>query len=279
MTTATPDRGQRLVERIPLHQKQPTAKPPKKMPHWLARLLQLLAILLLLLLAVVSCRESEKPTSLATSTLAGPRLVTGPICLEEAVDVSGSMEQFRDQREQAELALFTFARRVLTDADRLSTAFFAGSGELALRPTALRSLTRPPRMPTITQPDGTNLGPAVDKLVAARTRNGKASTCAARALVVITDGLLGDEQAAISKSLRAGNYTRIFAVIPAETGWGRPSELTGGALDSVSVYHFTGSGLGARLASVFADGKPLDVVLGEIVGSLTGQHLDQLPTN
>jgi hypothetical protein len=241
------------------------------MPHWLRRLLLALLALLLLMAALVSCRETRKPTSLATSTLSGPRLVTGPVCIEEAVDVSGSMTAFTAQRQQAEQALFDFARRELGRDDLFAEAFFAGSGEVALRPSALDRLTAAPGIPAGIDPNGTALAPAVEALVAARGRT--ANRCAARALVLITDGLISDTDATAA-ALRAGSYTRVYAVIPAETGWSRPSPL-GGPLESIAVHHFTSGGAKGRMASVLADAKPLDVVLGQVVGSLTGQHLEQ----
>lgn len=246
-------------------------EPPWRMPLWLRRLLIWLLALALLIAALVTCRETRKPTSLDTSTLGGPRLVTGPICIEEAVDVSGSMTAFTAQRERAERALFDFARRELGRDDLFAAAFFAGSGKVAIRPSSLDTLTTAPGIPQGIDPEGTQLAPAVRALVAAR--GAAAGRCAARALVLITDGLLGDPEAA-GEALRAGAYTRVFAVIPAETGWSRPDPLTG-PLDAVSIHHFTDSGAKARVASILADAKPLDIVLGQIAGSLTGQHLKQ----
>ena len=90
---------------------------------------------------------------------------------------------------------------------------------------------------------------------------------------MITDGLIGDGRAQLATALRRGDYTRIFAVIPAATGWGRPPELTGGIRNSITVYHFSSPGLSGVSASLLAGARPLDVVFGEIISSLTGQHL------
>lgn len=227
--------------------------------------------LLLLLVLLVALNEVQKPIDLANSTLVGPRLVTGPICIEEAVDVSGSMTSFTPEREQAERELFTFARRELNPNDQMSAAFFAGSAELALTPSPLDTLTAAPAVPAGIDSVGTRLAPAVQALVNAR--NTASDACVVRALVVITDGEISDPGETAS-ALALGSYARVYAVIPAGTGWGRPEPLRG-ELNSVSVYHFNDSGMGGRVASVLADAKPLDVVLGDIVGSLTGQRLEQ----
>ncbi|WP_328458401.1 hypothetical protein [Amycolatopsis sp. NBC_00438] len=259
------------IERIPLFRRGFRPEPRRHLPRWVRRLLLGIAAAAMFAAVLVSCNESRKPASLAASTLQGPRLVTGRICIEEAVDVSSSMEPFTAPREVAERELFTFARRELRPDDQLAEAFFAGSGEMALRPAALSTLSAPAGIPAGIDYNGTNLLPAVDKLDAAR--NGQ--QCAARALVVITDGVLGDEAVALGRHLRESGYTRVFAVIPTETGWGRPDQLSGSELASVSVYHFTGSGLSGRIASIVADAKPLDVVFGDIISSLTGQTLSE----
>jgi hypothetical protein len=274
MTIQTPSIRRSAIDRIPLHRRVVAPSPRRQLPRWARSLLLALLVLLLLAVGLVSCREHEKPASLDTSTLAGPRLVTGPICIEEAVDVSGSMDSFRAEREQAERALFDFARRELTKDDLFSAAFFAGSGKIALPPSSLATITAAPGVPDGIDHAGTNLAPAVDALVGARPAGPPGRTCAVRALVVITDGLIMDSRAA-GASLSKGMYTRVFAVIPSATGWSRPSELTGPVLDSVTVYHFRDSGVAGRAASIFAGALPLDVVLGTIIGSLTGQELAQ----
>jgi hypothetical protein len=255
------------IERLPLRRK-PYASPPRRpVARWSRRML-LLALLPALLLGLLLLRQHLQPADLAHSELTGHRLTTGPICIEEAVDVSGSLARFQAQRQAAEDALFRFARRNLEPRDLFSEAFFAKTSTLALAPAALAGLSAPPRESSL-NPDGTYLAPAVRELEAAR----KSTACAARALVVITDGLLADNPARLAAALRDGSYTRIFAVIPSATGWGRPAPLTGGILDSITVYHFASPGLAGRFASAFGGAKPLDVVLGDITGALTGQSL------
>jgi hypothetical protein len=259
--------------RRPVVGREPVARHPfaprrrRQMPRWLRRFLvgQLLFLLVFTLL-----NELQKPTGLPVSTLVGPRLAPGPVCIEEAVDVSASMTSFTPQRERAEQELFAFARRELRPDDQISVAFFAGSAALALPPSALDALTTPPPVAGGLA-DGTLLTPAVDVLRAGRTAASDA--CVERALVVITDGAIfdGDEAAA---AIANGSYARVYAVIPAATGWLRPGELDG-PLRYVTVEHFTDAGLAGRPASMLVDAKPLDVVLGDVIGSLTGQQLQQ----
>jgi hypothetical protein len=246
------------------------------MPPWLRRLLLGLLVLLLLLLALVACREERKPESLSRSTLTGARLTTGPICLEEAVDVSGSMTQYATERQRAERELFAFAKRVLQPTDRFSQAFFAGSAMVALPPTSLQSLATPASGSGALD-DGTLLAPAVVSLVAARGAD--SGSCAARALVLISDGEIFDEQDVIGAVLQMANYTRIYAVAPAgAVGAGR-GNLHGGLLDSITVYGFHEGGAVGRVASVLGDARPLDVIFGDILADLTGQHLTKIETD
>lgn len=227
-------------------------------------------ILLPLLAALGFLLWQGQPANLAQARLAGPRLVTGPICVEQAVDVSGSLAAYAAQRDQAEDEMFGFARRELHRDDLFSESFFAASGKLALAPTPLARLSAPPAEPPGISPDRTYLTPAVKALIDARLAGER---CASRALVVITDGLI-DDPGQLAAILPRGDYTRVFAVIPSAIGSGRPAPLTGGGRDAITVYHFTTStGLAAQMAAVFHQAQPLDVVLGEIIGTLTGQRL------
>jgi hypothetical protein len=242
------------------------ARPPYVMPRWLRRLLLALLGLLLLLLMLVACHEERKPETLSRSELTGARLTTGPICLEEAVDVSGSMLAYTAQREQAERELFAFAKRELEPTDSLTTAFFSGSAQVTLPPTSLQALTAPAPPPGPLA-DDTLLVPAVAELV--KSRLVTPQPCASRALVMITDGVVSDVPAELEAVLNAASYTRIYAVSPIN---GRGS-LSGGLLDAITVYEFHGGGAAGRLASVLDDARPLDVVFGDILADLTGQHL------
>lgn len=242
------------------------ARPPYVVPRWLRRLLLALLGLLLVLLALVACHEERKPETLSGSTLTGARLTTGPICLEEAVDVSGSMVEYTAQRERAERELFDFAKRELQPSDSLATAFFAGSAQVTLPPAGLQSLTAPAPPPGRLE-DDTFLAPAVVELTKARLINPR--PCASRALVMITDGVVSDIPVELETVLNAANYTRVYAVSPTR---GRGA-LRGGLLDSITVYEFHGGGTSGRIASVLNDARPLDVIFGDILADLTGQRL------
>lgn len=271
MTPPPPRIRHPAIDRIPVFRRGFAAPAPGRVPRWARALLLLLPLLLMLAVATDLFHQSRIPTSLTTSTLTGTRLVTGPICLEEAVDVSGSLTAFAGQRNQAEDEMFAFARRELHKNDLFSEAFFAATAKLALAPTPLAKVSTPPAEPPGISPDATYLTPAVRALIAGRPAR---EHCASRALVMITDGYI-DDPGPLATALRAGGYTRVFAVIPAATGWGRPSQLSGGIRNAITVYHFTSPGLNGRLAAFFAGAQPLDVVFGDIISTLTGQTLSK----
>jgi len=266
-----PDRIRRpAIGRVPARRRAFTLAPRRVLPRWLRALLILLPLLLLLAGLAGLVQELRTPHSLAQAKLTGARTVTGPICLEEAVDVSGSLVAYAPQRDEAENEMFGFARRQLHRNDLFSEAFFAATGKLALAPAPFSRLSVPPAQPPGISPDATYLTPAVQDLINARSTG---EGCGARALVVITDGLI-DDPGPLAAALRQGAYTRVFAVIPAATGLGRPGPLSGGPLNGITVYHFTtGAGLAGRIAGLFDGARPLDVLFGTIISSLTGQHL------
>jgi hypothetical protein len=238
--------------------------------RWRSLLPLLLLGLLPLIAALAYLSGLGGPSSLPRSTLAGSRLVTGPICVEEAVDVSGSLTDYAAPRDQAEIELFEFARRTLRRDDLFSESFFAASGRLALAPAPLAAISAPPAQPSGLDPDHTYIAPAVQALITARPAGER---CAVRALVMITDGLIEDP-GPLAAALTQGGYTRVFAVVPVATGTGRPAPLSGGALNAITVYHFTtSSGPAAWLSGVFRQAQPLDVVLGDVISVLTGQRL------
>ncbi|MFY1637655.1 hypothetical protein ACN27F_31015 [Solwaraspora sp. WMMB335] len=112
-----------VFTRSPLSHAPRQPPPGRRMSRWSLRLRLLLAPLapIASLAALIACAEHDKPRSLATSVLAGPRRVTGPVYLDEAVDVPGSMTTHTTQREQAERKPLGFARRGLGDRDLPST--------------------------------------------------------------------------------------------------------------------------------------------------------------
>jgi hypothetical protein len=249
------------VVRAPIDRRAYRPVRRRRVPRWLWAAL---AVLPLIALALFALHRVDGPGSLATAALAGPRAVRGPVCVEEAVDVSSSMNNYRAEREAAEAQLFDFARRELAPGDLFSSAFFAGQSALALPPTPMSALTTPPAVPSGLG-SGTLLTPAVQLLTAAR---GAGDGCAARGLVIITDGGLADDSASVDRALSDGGYTRVFAVIPGGAWW-HPDALP----SSVTVYHFHDGGAWGRDTAFITGAKPLDVVFGDILGSLTGQTL------
>ncbi|GAB2568254.1 hypothetical protein Aab01nite_43690 [Paractinoplanes abujensis] len=266
MTQRDADLRKSVFSRTAMGRGPYVARPPYVMPRWLRRVLLGLLALLLVLLALVACHEEQKPETLARSKLTGARLTTGPICLEEAVDVSSSMLAYTAQRERAERELFGFAKRELQPTDSLTTAFFSGSAKVTLPPTSLQSLTAPAPPPGALE-NGTLLTPAVVELVKSRLVNPQ--PCASRALVMITDAELGDDLPQLEAAIYAASYTRIYAVSPI----GGRGSLNGGLLGAISVYEFHGGGTAGRIASVLDDARPLDVIFGDILADLTGQRL------
>src|SRR5690349_8784858 len=101
---------QSAISRFPVGRRA-LSPDPRGRRRWLLPLL--LLGLLPLIAALAYLAGLGGPPSLSRSALAGPRLVTGPICVEEAVDVSGSLTHYAAQRDQAEDELFDFARRTL----------------------------------------------------------------------------------------------------------------------------------------------------------------------
>ncbi|WP_018801898.1 vWA domain-containing protein [Salinispora arenicola] len=235
------------------------------------RLLLALTFVPLLLLAPVICREENRIPSLDQAELVGPRSATGPLCIEQAVDMSGSMARFEAERGQAVEQFIRFAHRELARDDVIAEAYFASTAALTIPPTPLNAL---PRTPYRSMPDlggGTALTPAVEALRTARSAN--PTDCAARALVVFTDAVLGDDPDTLRTVLRAGAYTRIYAVLPGNVRPGRPSALTGELLDGLKVDHFRQDGAVGRLFSMINDADELDVIFGWIAADLTGQRL------
>ncbi len=265
---------QEAVGRIPAGRGPFTPKGRRKMPRWVRALLISILLQLLLLALLAGWDESKKPTSLAGSYLAGARQVPGPVCVDEAVDVSGSMVQYTAQRNRAERALAEFSRRELKADDVFAETAFAKSARTVVHPVAIGKLTDPPGVPAGLDPDDTRLAPAVRDLIKNRTQ----SPCAARSLVIITDGQISDPSEVVT-ALRSGYYTRVCAVIPWASGWesrwGSPNPLES-QVPGVAVYRFTDGGATGHLASMLVDAKPLDIVYGDIVASLTGQQLKQI---
>ncbi|GHJ06175.1 hypothetical protein TPA0907_05420 [Micromonospora humidisoli] len=229
-------------------------------PPWWRRLLRplLTGLLILALLAVCAVRIHDwlgPPDSLDQAVLEGARKVAGPVCIDEIQDVSGSMTQYTALREQAVGQLFEFAQRELEATDQLAEAVFSGTAGVTMPPTSLHAL--PARRPAPAPGDGTLMAPAIRALTAADRQADR--TCAARALVAVTDGEVHDDVAELRDALVDGAYTRMYLVVPGLTG-GRPDVFTGDVLDGVVVRRFTNA-------------RRLGVIFGEVFAELLGVEL------
>ncbi|MFG3557843.1 VWA domain-containing protein [Micromonospora sp. NPDC047557] len=234
---------------------------PTRTPLWRRLLRPLLATLLVLGLLGFCALQIRKqlgpPGSLDQAVLEGTRRVTGPVCIDEAQDVSGSMERYTALREQAVEQLFLFAHRELRPTDQLAEAVFSGTAGVTLPPTSLHTMPARQRAP---EPgDGTLLAPAVRALTDADERADR--ECAARALVAISDGEVFDDPADLRAALVDAAYTRVYLVVPGSVG-GRPEV-------------FKGDVLGGALVRRFSDAERLGVIFGEIAAELTGERLEQ----
>jgi hypothetical protein len=201
---------------------------------------------------------SGPPPSLAAATLDGKRKVKGAVCIDQAQDMSGSMEAYAAQRDRAVGQLLEFARRELRDDDLLAEAVFAGSGAVTLPPTSVHTVGSE-RRPVPSLEPGTLLAPAVDAL--ARERNPR---CAAKALVAVTDGQIFDDPADLGPKLTAAGYSRVVFMIPGVPGW-----ESGDAISvlpaNVTVRYFVGP-------------DDLGVAFGEVAAALTGERLTKKGT-
>lgn len=221
------------------------------------------ALLLAAVPAVVDAAEDalatdDPPSSLAAATLGGRRTVTGPVCIDQAQDVSGSMKPYATQRDEAVAQLLSFATRELRGDDLLAEAVFAGSSEVTLPPTSLHTVGTA-RRPVTVLGNGSLLAPAVDALSA--TPHG---SCAATALVAVTDGRIFDDPAVLGAKLTAARYSRVYLMIPG-LHWTQTGDAISELPPNVTVRYFRGP-------------DELAVAFGEVAAALTGERLSTRKT-
>ncbi|GAA0895842.1 VWA domain-containing protein [Virgisporangium aurantiacum] len=196
---------------------------------------------------------ADPPTSLAAATLTGKRTVSGPVCIDQAQDVSGSMKRYAAQRDEAVAQLLSFATRELRGDDLLAEAVFAGTSEVTLPPTSLHTVGAA-RRPAAAIEDGSLLSPAVDALSA--TPHG---SCAAKALVAVTDGQIFDDPAELGAKLKGARYSRVYLMIPG-VHWTQSGDAISELPPNVTVRYFRGP-------------DELGVAFGEVAAALTGERL------
>jgi hypothetical protein len=217
---------------------------------------------LALLLAVLSLLvwwAGGPPLTLDSAVLIGDRKVQGPICVETYVDWSSSMNSHQSERQQALDSLNRFAHRELEPSDVYMEVAFATTSQVTVRPTAFRDLGPSQLTSGSIDRSGTVLAPAVGTAQRGRGRLG--ADCAARALVIVSDGIVSDEPAALAATLRAGRYTRVFLVTPGYRG--RPGAFASPELGGIEVKHFWSA---KRLGVVYAD------VIAEVSGQRVGHR-------
>ena len=221
------------------------------------------ALLLAVVPAIVDAAEHalethDPPSNLAGATLDGRRTVTGPVCIDQAQDVSGSMKPYATQRDEAVAQLLSFATRELRGDDLLAEAVFAGSSEVTLPPTSLHTAGTA-RRPVTVLGDSSLLAPAVDALAA--TPHG---SCAAKALVAVTDGQIFDDPAVLEAKLTAARYSRVYLMIPG-LDWTQTGDAISELPPNVTVRYFRGP-------------DELGVAFGEVAAALTGERLSTRKT-
>lgn len=201
--------------------------------------------------------DSAPPATLAAASLDGRRTVKGPVCIDQANDVSGSMDRYAAERDAAVDQMLRFANRELRPDDMFAEAVFAGSGQVTLPPTSLHAVGHE-RRPVAGLDPGTRLAPAIDALSAGAT--GSTRPCASKALVVVTDGLLFDEPGVLEQRLGTAGYSRAYLMVPG-VPWQQGGEPISTTLPrSITVRYFTGP-------------DELGVAFGEVAAALTGERL------
>lgn len=229
---------------------------PVRPPRWARDFRPLLPVLLLLAVAAVGWGAwgASVPSSLDQTTLGGQRLLTGRACIAIAADLSGSMSDFAVQRQQATEILVPWLRRNLRGDDQVAMVAFTDQGELLMPATAVAEL--PPIAPVEPALPGqsTEAVPALDLLDVTLDDEG----CSATALLMISDGLLGDRPSDLAGALSRAGITRTYLINP--NGSGRPAELSDPRLSGIRVV-------------ALGDADQQALTYGRAVADLTGQEL------
>lgn len=198
------------------------------------------------------------PTSLDAARIAGARQPRGPVSLEVAVDLSGSMIGYARLRTAALRALADFARREMAAGDLLTSVAFASAAAVLVPPVDVRELREITDRPKRDVGGGTLLEPAIHLLD--ELRRGRPAEPEACALMVITDLGLGDDPGHLRPLLRRAGYQHIHLVVPASARrrdhrrWFRRA----------ATHHF-------------ATADQLGLIYGAVFAALTGQRLESRP--
>jgi hypothetical protein len=196
------------------------------------------------------------PPNLAAARIGGERTARGPVSLEVAVDLSGSMYRYSDLRTAALRALAGFARREMAAGDLLTSVAFADRAAILVPPVDVRKLGRVTDRPSRDVGGGTWLSPAIRLLMELRARG-----CVepySRALMVITDVALQDDGRTLGRLLHQAAYQHVHLVVPEPEGVLVPP----GPLRRAAVHRFT-------------DADQLGLIYGAVFAAMTGQRLER----
>jgi hypothetical protein len=195
------------------------------------------------------------PASLDAARIAGARRARGPVSLEVAVDLSGSMIGYARSRTAALRALAGFARREMAAGDLLTSVAFASSAAVLVPPVDVRALREVTDRPKGDVGGGTLLEPAIHLLnKLRRQRPAEPEACG---LMVITDVGLGDDPRHLRPVLHQAGYQHIHLVVP---------ESAGGMDHRHWFHHAT--------VHHFETADQLGLIYGAVFAGLTGQRLE-----
>jgi hypothetical protein len=197
-------------------------------------------------------RRGLPPANLEAARMVGERWARGPVSLEIAVDLSGSMVSYSGLRREALRALAEFTHREMAAGDLLTSVAFADTAAVLVPPTdvlRLRGITDTPRAGV---GGGTLLGPAIHLLMELRRPQ---PTGPDRSLMVITDGAVFDPPDALTDLLKQAGYQGIHLVVPKG--------------ECPDHRRFRGA-----VVRHFADADQLGLIYAEIFAAMTGQRLE-----
>src|SRR5918999_5242772 len=196
------------------------------------------------------------PGSLDAARIAGARRARGPVSLEVAVDLSGSMAGYARLRTAALHALAGFARREMAAGDLLTSVAFASSAAGVGPPVDVRAPRRITDRPKRDVGGGTLLEPAIRLLYELRRR--PPAEPAACGLMVISDVKLADKPRHLRPILDQGGYRHIHLVVPESAGGPDHRHW----FQQGTVHHF-------------ATADQLGLIYGAVFAALTGQRLER----
>jgi hypothetical protein len=157
--------------------------------------------------------EPTRPRMLPGTRLADARLegarTGGPVRLDVAVDLSGSMAGYSAVRQEALAELITFAKTQLAEDDVISVIAFAGEAAPITPPVEVRKLKQTGENPRHSIGGGTNFIPVLQLLQRYSAPKGMP-----RSMIVITDAYIFDDRRELARQLKRAAYDHIYFVVP-----------------------------------------------------------------